>query len=253
MREERARIARELHDVVAHSITVIAVQADAADAALRRDPARALEPLAVVRRTARDAMSEMRHLLELLRTDDAAVAMVPQPGLSRLGELADQLGRTGLPVRVDAHLDGATVPPGVDLAAYRIVQEALTNVVRHAQASSAEVVVRGDRAGLSVQVRDDGRGGPAAAGGHGLVGMRERVALYGGELEAGAADGRRLRGPRDLPAERVIRVLVADDQELVRTGLALMIDLEDDLETVAQAADGAAAVDAVTPITPTSS
>ena len=189
VREERARIARELHDVIAHSITVIAVQADAADAALRRDPALVAEPLAVVRRTARDAMSEMRHLLELLRTDDAGVAMLPQPGLSRLGELADQLGRTGLPVRVDAQLDGATVPPGVDLAAYRIVQEALTNVVRHAQASSAEVVVRGDRDGLSVQVRDDGRGGPAAAGGHGLVGMRERVALYGGELEAGAAEG----------------------------------------------------------------
>ena len=221
VREERARIARELHDVIAHSITVIAVQADAADAALQRDPARAPEPLAVVRRTARDAMAEMRNLLELLRTDDTAVAMVPQPGLSRLGELAEQLGRTGLPVRLDADLDGATVPPGIDLAAYRIVQEALTNVVRHAQASHAEVVVRGDRAGLSVQVRDDGRGGPAGAGGHGLVGMRERVALYGGELEAGGGDGGGFTGTGDgFPLSRVIRVLVADDQELVRTGLA---------------------------------
>ncbi len=186
---ERARIARELHDVVAHSITVIAVQADAAEAALARDPARALEPLSVIKHTARDALAEMRHLLTLLRTDGTPVdPLVPQPGLAGLPELAVQLRRSGLEVELRGTGPHA-VPPGVDLAAFRIVQEALTNVVKHAGAGRAVVEVRDDPGELRLEVRDDGDGpaGRAGAGGHGLVGMRERVALYGGRLEAGPA------------------------------------------------------------------
>ena len=183
---ERARISRELHDVIAHSVTVIALQADAAAVALERDPARAAEPLSVVRSTAREAVEEMRHLLALLR-EAPGDRLEPQPGLARLADLTAQVRATGLEVELDCAVNDRSLAPGLDLAAYRIVQEALTNVVKHASASRAAVRVREQAGGLTVEVRDDGCGasGRATGSGHGHVGMRERVALYGGTFEAG--------------------------------------------------------------------
>ncbi len=186
--EERARIAREMHDVVAHSLSVMVVQAEAAEAMLDADPERARGPLGAVQETGRSALTELRRMLGVLRemTDEGA-ALAPQPGLSGLDELARQVRDAGLPVSVRVEGEPRPLPAGIDLSAYRIVQEGLTNALKHAGPATAEVVVRyGDR-DLELVVRDDGRGHDPAAngGGHGLLGMRERVALYGGELAAG--------------------------------------------------------------------
>jgi signal transduction histidine kinase len=186
--EERARIAREMHDVVAHSLSVMVVQAEAAEAMLDADPARARRPLAAVQRTGRDALTELRRMLGVLRelADDGA-ELAPQPGLAGLGALVDDVRQAGLPVRVRVEGEERPLPPGIDLSAYRIVQEGLTNALKHAGPASAEVVVRYGERELELEVRDDGRGRASGAngGGHGLVGMRERVAIYGGELRAG--------------------------------------------------------------------
>jgi len=186
--EERARIAREMHDVVAHSLSVMVVQAEAAEAMLDADPERARRPLAAVQRTGRDALAELRRMLGVLREladDDAGLA--PQPGLGGLDALVDDVRQAGLPVSVRVEGDERPLPPGIDLSAYRIVQEGLTNALKHAGPASAEVVLRYRAAELELEVRDDGRGRASGAngGGHGLVGMRERVAIYGGELRAG--------------------------------------------------------------------
>lgn len=186
--EERARIAREMHDVVAHSLSVMVVQAEAAEAMLDVDPERARRPLSSVQDTGRSALGELRRMLGALREagEDGAL-LAPQPGLDGLGDLVESVRAAGLLVSV--HVDGEPrpLPPGVDLSAYRIVQEGLTNALKHAGPARADVLVRyGDRE-LELRVSDDGRGHDPGAngGGHGLVGMRERVALYGGELEAG--------------------------------------------------------------------
>ncbi len=207
--EERARIARELHDVVAHSISVIAVQTGSVRRRLRHErPAEAAE-LTTVEQTAREALGEMRRMLGLLRADGDALALAPQPGIDELQRLVDQVRETGL--RVDLAVQGQRrpLPPGVDLAAYRIVQEALTNVLKHAGPARARVaVVFGERE-LELEISDDGSGsakGSSSAGtdgtGHGLVGMRERVALYGGALAAGAVggDGFTVRARLPIPA-----------------------------------------------------
>jgi signal transduction histidine kinase len=186
--EERARIAREMHDVVAHSLSVMVVQAEAAEAMLDADPERARRPLAAVQETGRSALTELRRMLGVLREiADEGAALAPQPGLSGLDDLARQVRDAGLPVRVRVEGEPRALPPGIDLSAYRIVQEGLTNALKHAGPATAEVIVRyGDRE-LELAVRDDGRIHTPAAdgGGHGLLGMRERVALYGGELVAG--------------------------------------------------------------------
>ena len=156
----------------------------------------------------------------------------------------------GLPVELRSRASRATLAPGVDLSAYRIVQEALTNALKHAGPASARVTVRYTDTELDIEIADDGAGtsnGDVPAGGHGLVGMRERVALFGGEMAAGRAAQRRLRGPRaaaDREGRVSIRVLLADDQALVRGGLRKIIDHEDDMAVVAEAADGIEAVDA---------
>jgi signal transduction histidine kinase len=186
--EERARIAREMHDVVAHSLSVMVVQAEAAEAMLDADPERARRPLAAVQQTGRGALTELRRMLGVLREmADEGAALAPQPGLSGLDDLARQVRDAGLPVRVRVEGEPRPLPPGIDLSAYRIVQEGLTNALKHAGPASAEVVVRYGPRDLELEVRDDGRGrgGGANGGGHGLLGMRERVALYGGELAAG--------------------------------------------------------------------
>lgn len=207
---ERARIARELHDVVAHSMSVMIVQAGAARRVLPGDPTRAGTAMSEIEATGRQAMTEMRRLLGVLRDEqDAPPALSPQPSMRNLAALADQFRDAGLPVQLDVVGEERELPPGVDLSAYRIVQEALTNALKHAGPASAVVTVRYADDGVDVEVCDDGRGAagvPVAAGkGHGLVGMRERVDLFGGELRAGPQAGGgfavRARLPRE-PAGR---------------------------------------------------
>jgi signal transduction histidine kinase len=189
---ERLRIANELHDVVAHSVSVVALQAGAALELLERSPERAREPLEVIERTARDALAEMGALVGFLRQGDEPASA--QPGLAELPALAARAQAAGLHVEVCDRGPVGPLPPGIELAAYRIVQEALTNALKHAgPGSRVHVAVVAARDELVVTVRDDGQGHAtdAAVGrGHGLVGMRERTALYGGDLDAGpAADG----------------------------------------------------------------
>jgi signal transduction histidine kinase len=185
---ERAAIARELHDVVAHHMSVMVVQAGAARAVGASDPTAAADALRQIEASGRTGLAEMRRLLEVLKSEENGDGRAPQPGLTRLGELLDAMRASGLPV--EAVIEGARRPlsPGIDLSAYRIVQEALTNALRHAGGASARVVVRYEPDALELEIADDGPGPPAdpeASGGHGLIGMRERVQLFGGELEAG--------------------------------------------------------------------
>ena len=182
---ERARIARELHDVIAHSVSVMTVQAGAARLLLDEDPERARGPLLAVEETGRQALAEMRRLLGILRGDEQPAALAPQPGVADIGSLVEQLGAAGLPVDVVVEGDAQELPPGIDLAAYRVVQEALTNALKHAGAARAEVSICYETTVLELSVTNDGRVPRNGRGGHGLVGMRERVTLYGGEFEAG--------------------------------------------------------------------
>jgi signal transduction histidine kinase len=188
-RDERSRIAREMHDVVAHGLSVIVVQADGARYAAAKDPDVAVDTLETISTTGREALTEMRRLLGLLRDGDTGVA--PQPGLDDVRHLVDEARAAGARVEADLPDAPTDVADGVGLAAYRIVQEALTNVRKHAgPAATASVRVSVGRA-VEVEVRDDGRGAAAPSDGHGLglVGMRERAAVHGGTLAAGPATG----------------------------------------------------------------
>jgi signal transduction histidine kinase len=201
---ERGRIARELHDIVAHAISVVAVQADAAAKLLERDAARAREPLETIQETARAALAEMRRLVGLLRVTDEGAPLDPQPTLADLERLVDDAERSGLPVSLQISGEPATLPASVALAAYRIVQEGLTNARKHAGPASAHVFIRYEPEAVSVEVRDDGRpSGSVNGGGHGLVGIRERIALLGGDLEYGRQEsgGFLLRARLPLIAE----------------------------------------------------
>ena len=192
--EERARLARELHDIVAHSVSLIAVQAGAAENLMGRDDARARQSLQAVQDTARGALGEMRRMLTILRTDDESPDLAPQPGLSTVPELVEQARSGGLPIELREEGERPHMPAGVDLAAFRVVQEALTNVRKHAGAAPTDVLVRYDPVEVIVEVAndDDDRESPrkVAAPGHGIAGMRERARLYGGTLDAGRRDGR---------------------------------------------------------------
>ena len=183
--DERLRIARELHDVVAHTLGVVAVQAGAARLVVADDPERAAAALDTIETTTRGALAEMRTLLGVLRADGEGAALAPQPGLAGLTVLVAQVADAGVPVRLSVEGEQRPLPPGLEVSAYRIVQEALTNVIRHADRAPATVVVRYAADRLEVEVTDEGPG-PAAtpAPGHGIVGMRERVAVYGGTLVA---------------------------------------------------------------------
>jgi signal transduction histidine kinase len=189
--DERARIARELHDVVGHSVSVMTVQASAARRLLRPQQEKEREALLVVEKTGREAMAEMRRMVGVLRRPEEAPALAPQPSLEQIETLVEHTREAGLPVDLRIEGEPVQLPPGVDLTAYRLVQEALTNTMKHARASSAEVVVRYGDGDVELTISDDGVGGADGdSGGHGLVGMRERVSVYGGELEAGPrADG----------------------------------------------------------------
>jgi signal transduction histidine kinase len=188
--EERARIARELHDVVAHGVSVMVVQAQAGPRLLA-DPEQARGVFRAIETTGREALVELRRLLGVLRGGDDHAATAPQPGLGSLGSLVEQVREAGL--RVDLRIEGepTELPPGVDLSAYRIAQEALTNTLKHAGRAEAEVIVRYDTTVLELEILDNGVGPHERVNGsgHGLVGMRERVALYGGTLEAGSRNG----------------------------------------------------------------
>jgi signal transduction histidine kinase len=183
--EERGRIARELHDIVAHCVSVMVIQAGAAEDLLDRDPERARPPLHAVQETGRQAVAELGRMLGLLRGQQAELALEPQPGTAQLGELAEHMSKAGLPVVLQVEGDPRPLPPGIELALYRVAQEALTNTLKHAGPSAARVVLRyGDHA-VNLDVLDNGRSPGTPGTGHGLIGMRERVALYGGSLAAG--------------------------------------------------------------------
>ena len=187
---ERARIARELHDVISHSVSVMVVQAGAAEQVFDSDPDQARSSLRSIQETGRQARHELRRLLGLMRADGEGATLAPQPGLAQLQTLAEQLRQSGLEVDLDMRFESSTLSPGLELSAYRIVQEALTNTLKHGGPGRARVVVRHDRDALEVEVLDKGRAHAGSGdGGFGLIGMRERIALYGGELEHGRRNG----------------------------------------------------------------
>jgi len=199
--EERVRIARELHDIVAHAISVIVVQAQAGQRVLEGEQASAREALGSIETTGRQALVEMRRLLGILRREDRELALAPRPSLAYLDVLAEGMREAGLPVELHVEGEAKPLPPGVDLSAYRIVQEALTNTLKHAGPASARVVVRYRPQAVELEISDDGRGTVHGRDdGHGLVGMRERAALVGGDVESGSNGGRGYTVRARLPA-----------------------------------------------------
>jgi signal transduction histidine kinase len=187
--DERARIARELHDVVAHSVSVMTVQSSAVRRLLTPDQDKEREALLTVEQTGREALAEMRRLVGVLRrSDQEAPSLAPQPGLSDVDTLVAHAERSGLPVDVRVVGEPVRLPASIDLTAFRLVQEGLTNAIRHASADHAEVRLCYAAGYVEVEVLDDGRGSDGAGvggGGHGLLGMRERVSIYGGQLDVG--------------------------------------------------------------------
>ena len=202
--DERRRIAREMHDVVAHSVSVMVVQAGGARRILERDPARAIAAAAQIERTGREALAEMRRLLGVLHGDDEEhAARAPQPTMASVGALVSRARDAGLPVQLHETGERRSLPAGLDLAAFRVVQEGLTNAIKYSGRAETEVLVTWGERELVLEIADRG---PGAArehviedGGHGLVGMRERVRLYGGELETGPRDGGGFRIRAKLP------------------------------------------------------
>ena len=185
---ERLRIARELHDIIGHSLSLITVKATVANHLAEQRPAEARAALVTIERTSRSALTEIRRLLDVLRSDtDSAAELGPSPGVADLSDLTDRLRSAGL--KVELRLDSADdVPQAVDLTVFRIVQEALTNVMKHANASRCEVTVRARAGGVHIEILDDGRPHRSSVrrpGGQGLIGMRERVTMYGGTLTTG--------------------------------------------------------------------
>jgi signal transduction histidine kinase len=184
--EERARVARELHDIVAHHVSVMVIQAQAGQRLVRPSEREAVEALTAIETSGRDALVELRRLLDVLRRTSDTAGTGPQPGLAQLPTLIGTAREAGLPVEL--HLEGnpGAVPAGLDLSAYRIVQEAVTNAMRYAGTAHTEVFVRYCPDAIELEISDDGPGDtPGVGAGHGLAGMRERASLYGGTLEAG--------------------------------------------------------------------
>lgn len=187
--EERARIARELHDIVAHAVSVMVLQVGALRHRLPVEDVTSRETLRNVEEAGRDALTEMRRLLEAMRRDGDPLDLAPQPGLGGIAALLDTVRAAGIDTDLHVHGEAVDLPPGLALSAYRITQEGLTNVIKHAHTHRAEVHLRYCTDGLELEVRDDG-GGPTTTDslGHGLVGIRERVALYGGSMTAGPTE-----------------------------------------------------------------
>jgi len=188
--EERARIARELHDIVAHAVSVMVLQVGAVRHKLPGALAEDQDALKGVEQAGRTALAEMRRLLAAMRADGEQAEFTPQPGLDALDSLLEEVGRAGLPVRLHVTGDALPLPRAIDLSAYRIVQEGLTNALKHSRATNADVTVRYGADEVQLEVRDDGVGTSTIDGrGHGLVGIRERVKIFGGEMTAGTANG----------------------------------------------------------------
>jgi signal transduction histidine kinase len=203
--EERARIARELHDVVGHAISVMLLQARGGRRMLATDPEQTRRALDAIDHAGAQALAEMRRLLGVLRETEEELALAPRPSLARIDELVARLTGTGLPVDVTVEGEPFELPPGIDVSAYRIVQEALTNALKHAGPARAHVIVRYSPEELELEVLDDGAGsGNGGGSGHGLAGLRERVAVYGGQLESGrrAEGGYALRARLPLGSAR---------------------------------------------------
>jgi signal transduction histidine kinase len=204
--EERQRIARELHDVIAHSVSVMTVQTGAVRRLLKPEQVREREALETVEATGREALTEMRRLVGLLREQGAMPEFSPQPGMATIDSLLDGVRAAGLPVELEVAGEPRELPPGVDLAAYRVVQEALTNALKYAGPAHAWVAVTWEDAELELEISNDGRGdGDGNGGGHGLTGMRERVSLYGGEIESGPRAGGGYVVKARLPLEEAKR------------------------------------------------
>jgi signal transduction histidine kinase len=199
--EEQARIAREVHDVVAHNLSVIVVQATAADAVFETDPADARRAVQAIGSTARQALDELRRVLGVIRTEEPCPdALSPQPGLDRLDALFGQVRAAGLAVELEVEGPPIRLSPAVELSTYRIVQEALTNSMRHGHARHATVSLRYGDDALGIEVVDDGRGAANGNGaGRGLVGMRERAATFGGHVDAGPKAGGGFRVAATIP------------------------------------------------------
>ena len=260
--EERARIARELHDVVAHKVGLIVLQAGGARSVLATDPERARTALQQVEETGRQTLAEMRHLVGILRVDEGADRQ-PLPRLERLPALVDEARAAGLTVELEVEGPVVELPAGLELAAYRLIQEALTNVRKHAPTSRAQVRLCYEPDRLRIEVSDDG--GPSGAVGdtalsasglgHGLIGMRERVQLYDGRMQAGPMPGGGFRVEAVLPLSRrslmTIDLIIVDDQALARAGLRMILEGQPDLRIVGEGSDGAEAVSLVRRLRPT--
>jgi signal transduction histidine kinase len=203
--DERARIARELHDIVAHCVSVMVVQAGAAEDLLNRDPERAREPLRAVQETGRQAVAELGRMLGLLRGAGAGtdgLNLAPQPGTAQLAELAERMSALGLPVQLTVAGHPRPLPPGVELTAFRVVQEALTNTLKHGGPGvKAHVDVHYMPHALDVDITDDGFPGSPAGTGHGLIGMDERASIYGGSIQAGTSPEGGFRVHLTLPLD----------------------------------------------------
>jgi signal transduction histidine kinase len=203
--QERARIARELHDVLAHTVSVIVVQAGAAEDVFDTRPDLARKALGAIDAAARSTLAELRVLLQTVSAGDEPEPDAPQPGLGQLDALAASLQATGLRVELDHETGGPPLPAAVDLSAYRIVQESLTNTLRHSQATRARVTVRCAPGSVRLEIRDDGPARPAGrvdgSGRRGILGMRERARLLGGTLDAGPLPNGGFRVRADLPLE----------------------------------------------------
>lgn len=218
--EERVRIARELHDVVAHSLSVIAIQADAAEAALERDPARASEPVRVIRSTARSALTEIRGLLDVLRTEEGSTVQggtgegsteegTDSPGVAAIEALVANARAAGIPVEYRPHRSDAAIPPVVELTAYRVVQEGLTNVMRHAPGAATTVGLEQGDAVLRIAVQNTAPVAPTTpnlvGAGYGLTGIRERVRAVGGRMDAASTPDGGYRLAVELPVHVPVR------------------------------------------------
>ena len=257
---ERSRVARELHDVLAHNLSVMVIQASGARRALDADPQAAIDAAALIERTGREALVELRHVFGAVRHGEGE-SLEGSPGLAQVEALVERAQRAGLPVTLSVEGDPVELGPGADMAAYRLIQEALTNTLKHAGAATTKVTIRHRPDGVAIEVSDDGDApAPMTArldsGGQGLVGMRERISLYGGELEVGPRERGRVRGARP-PAARAsgggrmsVRVLLVDDQALIRAGFRMILDAEPDIEVVGESANGAQAVDSAKRLKP---
>ena len=216
---------------------------------MERHPEKAREVLSSIEASSRQAVVELHRLLGFLRRAGQPDELAPQPDLAQLPELVAQAGQGGLAVELSVEGEPRALPPTLEVSAYRVIQEALTNALKHSGGTTATVRVDYQATALEIEVLDDGRGtasSPGSTGGHGLMGMRERVGLHGGHLRAGRHPARRLRRARDLSVERqrdvTARIVLADDQPLVRAGFRMILEAEDDIDVVGEASDGEEAV-----------